>query len=590
MDTQDNRNDTINVTKEAKNVSATFRVNLVNGTIFGTGPSNEIDNFNYSKIFNIWLYEPNASYTYPCDTACTSAATRNMTNYSSVLSGPVSGSTVDWRTNITIPVNLTGGRWQVHINATSKDNNYFGDSNGIFQPLIVHDTGLFLTAISSQSMSSITAGNTAYFNVTIKNYGPKAASSAQVKMFDNNCTAVTITASSSDTGGSGCTSVSGTSDSQGGYFGFDLPGSNSDGCWVRFKVTGDTNGTCSGSNAFHIKGVNGNWYNNITGITITVNPASGSSSTSTDSSTSGGAAGTTATAAKYLEITTYPSILNVEQAKSNSTTVFVKNINTTKVQDISLKVQTIESSWATVSPALQSSIGALKETNFTVTFNVPSSAEVKDHDSKFVAVGNYGNVSANFKLRVLPSPETKVKINETFALVNLNYTKLGEELNKSKSSGLNTTEADAKYAELTLKVKQAQDALSAGDYFTANVLITEIKSLMDETYAALASAKATSGFNILGLLNFGGNTTYIIVAGAVAGGLILAYLFWPTKIKPAIQDRLPQKISAPKILQPSRETYLRMNKLKDVKSSIEENVWDRLRDKWAEFSKKRQST
>jgi hypothetical protein len=156
------------------------------------------------------------------------------------------------------------------------------------------------------------------------------------------------------------------------------------------------------------------------------------------------------------------------------------------------------------------------------------------------------------------------------------------------------TNTSAKFAEITLKMKQVQDAISAGDYFTANVAITEIKSLMNDAYTALASEKKSSsvfGFDLTKLLIFGSNTIYIIIAAvAVGGGLFIAYLFWPTKIKPALQDRLPSKISAPKISLPkkeSKETYMEIEKIKNVSNSDEDNVWDKLRDKWSEFSKKR---
>jgi len=260
------------------------------------------------------------------------------------------------------------------------------------------------------------------------------------------------------------------------------------------------------------------------------------------------------------------------------------------MQDIALKVLTTNNSWATISPTIQTFIGALKSTNFTVTFNIPANAEVKDHDSKFVAVGNYANVSVDFKLRVLPSPETKVEINQTFASVSANYTRLTEEINKSKAAGLNTTEADSKLAELSLKVKQAQDALAAGDYFTANVLITEIKSLIDETYAALSSAQKITGggqniFDLLKSLNIGGNTTYIFIAAGVAGALILTYLFWPTKIRPALQ-KLPSPTPAPRP-QVKRETYSDVDRIKGIETSEGDNVWDRLKQKWSDYSKKR---
>jgi len=599
LHSNDNQNNTINVTKETKNLTATFQIRHVNMTFIEDG-----GNFDYTKLFNVWLYEPNASYTYPASSATVSS--QNMT-YKNLSSGTVSPTTTDWRINITIPINLTGGRWQVHVNLTSSDGKYRGESNGILEPLIVFDTGLYMTAIDSTSLSTITAGSDTYFNVTVKNFGLKPASSAKIKMFKSNCTAVTITASAANSGGSGCTSVDGTSDSDGGgYFTFSLPTYNTDGCWLRFKIHGDGNGTCSGSTAFFIRGYDGtsNWFNNITGITLTVNPAS-STSTTTDSSS--GAAATTATttaatttAAKHLEITTYPSIFLVEQKKSNSTVIVVKNINTSKTQDISLKVLSTNNSWFTISPSIQTSIGPLKTTNFTVSVSVPADADVKDYDSKFVAIGNYANVSVDFKLRMVPSPETKIEINQTFELLKLNYTKLSEQINRSKSSGVNTTEADAKFAELTLKINQAQAAISAGDYFTANVVITDIKSLLDQTYTALANAKKAGGFGfgLSNLFNLGGNTTYIIIAGvAIGGGLFLAYLFWPTKIKPALQERLPLKISVPKISTPkisiprkeSKETYLDIDKLKDAGKSEEDNVWDRLQNKWAEFSKKRYS-
>jgi hypothetical protein len=585
-------NSTINVTKEAKNLTTIFQIRHVNMTFIEDGGS-----FDYSKIFNVWLYEPNSTTTYPASSS--TLATQNMT-YKNYTPGTVSPTTTDWRINITIPINLTGGRWQVHVNLTSSDGKYRGESNGLFEPLIVYDTGLYMTAVTPTPLSTITAGDDTYFNVSVKNFGVKAASSAKIKIYDNNCAAVTITSTATNNsfyGGAGCSGVIWTSESKSGYFTFDLPAYSTDGCWFRFKIHGEGNGTCSGSTAFSIKGYDGtsNWYNNVTGITLTVNPAS---STSTTDNT-GGAAGTTTTtttAAKHLEITTYPTIFLVEQKKSNSTVIVVKNINTSKTQDISLKVLSTNSSWFTISPLIQTSIGPLKTTNFTVSASIPAEAEVKDYDSKFVAIGNYANVSVDFKLRVTPSPEKKAEINQTFQLLKLNYTKLSEQINRSKSSGVNTTEADAKFAELTLKINQAQAAISAGDYFTANVVITDIKSLLDQTYTALANAKKAGGFDLFKIFNLSslsGNTLYIIIAVVgVAGGLILAYLFWPTKIKPALQERLPLKISVPKISIPrkeSKETYLDIDKLKPASSSEEDNVWDKLQNKWAEFSKKRYS-
>jgi len=502
--------------------------------------------------------------------------------------------------NFSVPANALGGLYTVNpaVNYVRGDGTVFYGVSGI-GPLQINNLGMFMSTnvtgtpncqfgISPCSSAvSVAAGGTLPVYVNVTNYGGLSNSSlSEVVNFSyTTCTAYSVAATSS---GSSC---SGGSTITVGTTQWTIGTMNSmSSCLLVWTITAVTNASSACPGLLTVKRPS-IWFD-PSGVNLSISVTGSVATPSSPASSSNAPAnlpppGGTTPAAQYLQFTSYPSIFPVEQGQSNTTTVTVKNINGTKTQNISLSIATTNNSWATVSPSIQTLILPLTSASFTATFNVPSNAEVKDHDSQFIASSDLANVSQSFKLRVLPSAATKVVINDTLQLLVLNFTKLSQEINQSKGVGLNTTDAEATFALLTLKINDAKNAIASGDYFTAAVAETQIKSLMNQAYAALSAAKVTNPFAFLSSLNIRGYVTYIIIAAGVAGGLILAYLFWPTKIKPALQDRFGSQASTS--VKKEKETYEDIEKKMPVseKYSDEENVWDRLREKWEDFSKKK---
>jgi len=264
-----------------------------------------------------------------------------------------------------------------------------------------------------------------------------------------------------------------------------------------------------------------------------------------------------------LNITDYSSLITVKQNGTNSTTVTVKNINTTRTQDLKLSIIDINSSWVSVSPTL-TSVTPLNSTTFTVTFSVPSDAEIKDYSGKYVAIGNYVNVTQTFTLRVLPSETKEAEINQSLALFRLNMTELGREINESKSQGYNVSGAEEKLLELKVAIEMAENYIEQGDPFNAYQLFDSIETLIDEIKSELEEAKVVTGGFVFSF-DWQQWMIWLVVAAGVGGGVFLAYLFWPTRVK--------RKSFAPK--PPS--------KIKKFVSKPKEDPWKQLKEKWSKI-------
>jgi hypothetical protein len=517
-------NNVVNTTN-AENITIALDVQATNGTKY--------TDLLITNFTGVWLQERNTSTrvpttgnlsfyaTYPSSFYCTSGC-------------PTFGGVNHYYLNATIPINTTGGIYNVYVNAT--DIGPY-DSAGIgmnsSSPIVVNNSGLYMSSINGTSIS-IANASSYLLAINVTNYGPIAPSVLG--------TTATISRTESCSGYdvstfqyANCPSTS-----------FDPAGYNSS-CVAYVTIT-TVNSNYSAC-ALYITGTPSYMWYNPNGVNVSVEVTKASDSTT-------GTTGQTAadTTVANLAFTSAPTLVTVQQNSSNTTTVQVKNTGT-KIQSVLFTILDLSSSWWSANATATKILDINKVVGYLVTFNV-GNAEVKDYKIAFKAYSSEKSVTSNFTLRVTPTPAKQLEINNTFYVYLTNFTKLGEEINKSKAEGFNVTNSTEKYNLAKTKIDSAQSYINNKDYFNANNILPDIKTLLDDAWVTLAKdiiAGKVVGVGSSGLILSGKYLTYILIGGGIAGGVVLAYLFWPTKesaktaskYKPEKKEKIELALSEP---------------------------------------------
>ena len=531
-----------------ENVTAIMNLTYVNATPIGLGTQILVSNFT-----SLWLQEGNVS-SLGRTPSSGSLSLFNGTN-------PLFLNSF-YNVNFTVPSSQPGGLYTLHTQAsvTRTDGLVLSGEGISSSPLVVNNTGLFMStntsgvcSFGSTCSNSIAINPNATLTVyaNIANYGPVTASGATLNI-TTACTAYTIAAGSTY---GNCTqsSFSGTA-----WSGVVFPYSNN--CTVTWTLTAGTSAATSCATAY-LMGGGSTWFD-PSGINLTITVSNTTSSSSNSNSNNNNNLPTSTSTAVYVSITNYPSIIYVIQNSTNSTTVTVKNVNDSKTQDIGLSMTNLTSSWYSITPAVQTSIPPYSSTNFSLAFTVSGGAAVQDYNANLVASSTYGNDTKGFIVRVLPSANTKVLINDTYQLYNLNYTNLAADVNKSKASGMNTTLVEADLSAVKMKLDQAQSYINSGDYFSAQQALNQAKALLDQAHNDFQNLTKNPFSDIFGSLA-GNWWIYAGITGGAVVVVVVAYLFWPAK------EDARSILFKPKIGQKSPE---------------DNSVWQKLKNKWKKTS------
>jgi len=512
----------------AENVTVEARVYYLNES--GT----EIkENLNSSNL-KAWLIEGNASYRVPSSGYLSLYNNSGGTVWSSPL-GP-------YNPNVTIPADIPGGRYYVHLGVDYYPNNVYLIGDGAYHPLIINNTGLNLTTVTATYIE-IDEYDVTYFNATVVNYG---LLSPDRTLTMDSCSYATIEAYSyNDTK---CFAMMEASNRR---FTFDdssvdetINPNGAEVCEFSWKITGKNvsspSQTCSN---MKIVASDSN-FGDLT-FTIKVEDTEGGGETTT--TTSPGVTGTTSattstttttstTIPSHLDITSYPSTVSVEQGKSKTESVKVKNTNTSISQTVTLSVSYLNSSWYNI-PSPTGVIKKLEIRTYTVNFTIPEDAAVDDYDAKFNASSSIGSAYKAFTLSVTPGAEMKVEIDANLSYYQSQLTELEEELNRTKARGYNTSEAETIFENLKDKINDALELKDEDDYKGCYDLFDDIESLLNQTRTAIRQASGSAG-------DWWSWGKYVIIVAVGVGAAFLGYLFWPT---PSVQPKaglVPRKIEA----------------------------------------------
>ena len=217
-----------------------------------------------------------------------------------------------------------------------------------------------------------------------------------------------------------------------------------------------------------------------------------------------------------------PTLVEVVQNSSVSSEIKVKNTGNT-AQNITLELSGIDGSSYSVNPTSTNVLIGLTAT-LTVTFTV-GNVDVKDYSGKISVSSANATISQDFTLRVLPSDETKSKINDTIALYKLDAGKLQGKLEELKNKINNTATIEQKLSDLKAAIKQAEDYISSNKYVEAQQTFETIKALIGEVENQL-KATETGVVKVEVPSNI-----WLIVIGVIIAIVvgILAFLFWPAR-------------------------------------------------------------
>ncbi len=477
---QGNNKDTtfnwINFTDATNQVMAKLNVYYANGT-------GEITSLNTSNFTTAWLTNANISYRIP--------ATGNMTivNYSATAADPIyctascpdGGASGFYYVNMSVPANQPGGIYQLHIGANyTRGDGYVFKGEGVYNYLYINQTGLYMEVETSPS--SMSNATTATVNVSIKNYGPFAATSAKITLTKGSG----ISSISSITKrGDGCTDTS--SDTATGDFTFTMGAYNSTGCVVTWNIT---SGTSAATAVSTINGTAKVWFNSLQFSTSVTVPSSSTTTTTTDTSSSTTTTTTTTTTSNTttsnISITNFPTEIRIVQNTSENATITVKNSGDVNLAGVKVYVDGINQSWY-VQPASQD-IAKNVEKNYSIIFNIPASASPVSYAIKYVANNSNASKSVSASLLVIPNNQTAAQIASNLSTYAQKYEQVSLLLNQTKAKGANITEAEAVLKQAKDLLDKASGYIKAGDYFNAYQLISQIDSLLQGVEAKITEA------------------------------------------------------------------------------------------------------
>lgn len=502
IDTGDGNEEIENVTSQT-NITLYGHVWYINDT--------EIKNLLLNN-FTVWLTEENASYRV--------SSAGYLSESNATPSGLYNPASNRYELNVTIPADLPGGKYNIHVAADHYINKVHLSGAKTYYPLIINNTGLFMSTNASSCnfgtsscIPSITISNgSSYrFYVNVSNFGPIAASAATIT-FSESCDGYSVDGA----GFSGC----GSSASKSGSTFTISPSAYSTSCLVWWTVTAGSSAAnaCTG----HIIGdsTTNKWFNSH-GINVSITITAPSPTTTTTASTITTTTTIPVTEAVYLNITNYPSLVSVEQGQNKSVSVTVKNINDTINQSVSLTILNLTSSWYSVNPS-SALITHGSSRNFNVTFKIPENASVMDYLTRFKASSSYGSDSKSFTLRVTPGAKLQAEIVANLSSFRNETLSLEKAINQSKAQGYDVSEAENLLNQTKLKLEQALNYLNQSDYRSAYLLLDDIGNLLKQTKEALIKATTQKGPNVWKWLKWVG------IAIAIGGAGFLAYLLWPT--------------------------------------------------------------
>jgi hypothetical protein len=529
---------------DVQNFTIRFKVYYINGTEIEAGNSLSVSNF------TIWLTHQNIT-TFRLPTSG-GLSLFNGTN-------PIYWDN-DYEVGANVSANQPGGRYNVYVTASYTRNTSSFSGTGINQTLIINNTGLNLTCVSCPASFANSSSTTV--NISITNYG-WADSSLPIITYTKGSYISTVTylGISSNCGASGTPSSNVTISS--------VAANGTQTCYVAWTITASSSG---GSNRSVISVSNAAYFSVLPHYYTVTTPSTSTTTTTattdvTTAATTTAATTTTTVAPSYLEITSYPSTVTLEQGNSTTQWVKVKNTNKTISQSVTLSVLSLNTSWYNI-PAPTVTIPANGTNSYLVKFNVSIDAGVGDYNGKFNASSRYGSVLKSFVLTVTPSIETKRQINFTIAEYQSQLTLLETQINDTNDKGYNTSEADKKFSELKNKINSAINYRNNGDYKSAYQTFITIDNLFNETRTALSLA--TLPKTGIGFGDWWGWGKWIIigVAGVAAG--FLGYLFWPTPGYHLEKGYAPQ----PKV---------------EVRSRFKDRL-EKLRERWNKIREKKEKT
>jgi hypothetical protein len=536
------------ISNSSVNETATIALNVyyINGT--------EITDLSLSNFTSVWLQERNVT-----DSTGRIPSTGNLSFYAATtpfyctISCPSWGGNNHYYINATVPANRPGGYYTVHVIANSTRNPIYG-GEGANQTLVINNTGLKLTAITSTSFYFYEGGSAQYLNISVINYG---LISPGGNITIDNWSNATITA---DSANSSCYAA--ISPSGGRTFTFDsttsgdtIDPNGTEACVFSWKIVPASSVTSDTSvNNLKILATDAN-FSDIENIYILVQDNTTTGTTTVPSSSTSGTSGTTSNAtstisgtSNYLGIIDYPKNISIEQGGSKKVEVTVKNTNNTLTQNMMISVSGINSSWYTVSPSSPVKLKRGESKTFEVTFNIPSNASIGDYSAKFNGTSIYINpvrpdisfiydtVLKSFTLKITPGEAFKSEINSKLSQYKNEMNSLEGQINQSKSKDYNTSEAESLFDQLKTKVNQASNYITNNDYTSAYSLFSQIDSLINQTKSSLASLSSITG-NVAGIKgNWWDWGKWVIIVVVVIVAALFAYMLWPTKIetKPSV--------------------------------------------------------
>jgi hypothetical protein len=543
-----------------ENVTAKFKIYYTNGTEIEAGTALNTSNF------TIWLTHKNMS-SFRIPSTSGSLTLYNGTNPIYI------DSTRTYSVNFNVPQNKPGGTYDVHAvaNYTKSASAIYG-GEAVNQTLIINNSAIYLSFMNSTPiyLDEIT---TSYYYVTATNYGTKPAMGSIT--FSNSTCQYAIFES---TASSGMTNCSGTV-SGGTWKEINVP--NGTTCYFAWKITTynvSTDRSC-GPDVLKITYNESNLQNvTISNLYVYDDDGGGTTTTTVSSSENEGGVQDTTTitttttttipTVKYLNITSYPSVVSIAQGSNKTENVTVNNINNTLTQTVNLTVLFINSTWYSIYPSSGVTIANKTSYTYNITFMIPDNTTVKDYSGKFFAESSYGGVTQAFTLRVTPGTKLQSQISANLSSYKIEIQNIEKELNKTKNQ--NNTEAKNLFSQLKQKFSQASSYANQSDYRSAYDLLDDIESLLNQTKTAL-SLSGSKGFGLgINLGDLKGLSIWIIIAVVAIVAVVLGYLFWPTS-----GGFKPQKEYLPEV------------KKDDKKTTINEQL-EKLKEKWrrAQESKK----